>query len=125
MAETLALVSVNNQLAVDVKKAEIKTLVIERITKLGLGTAAYRQSTEFLLLVCNLVEHLVNKKKHPINKKEMVIDILHQLFILTAVERTSLESNIDFLHSNKNIKKLSQWKLFCAGVKEYFWTQKK
>lgn len=125
MADTLSLVSVNNQLAVDVKRTEIKALVIERITKLGLNTPAYRNSTEHLLLLCNLVEHLVNTKKHALNKKELVIDIMHQLFILNPVERTCLESNIDFLHSNNNIKKLSKWTLFCAGVKEYFGLKKK
>lgn len=125
MADTLNLVSVNNQLAVDVKRTEIKSLVIERITKLGLNTQAYRGSVEHLLLLCNLVEHLTNTKKHKVNKKELVLDILHQLFILNPVERLSIEANIDFLHANSNIKKLSHWKLFCAGVKEYFGLKKK
>jgi hypothetical protein len=116
----LELVSVNNDLALDVKRNEIKNKIIARINELGVTVATYRLNNEFLLLVCNLVEHLVNKKKYKIDKKVLVVEILNQLFTLNTVEKTNVESNIEFLWNNKNIKKVSAWKLFCVGVREYF-----
>ena len=83
------------------------------------------KNNEFLLLICNLVEHLVNKKKYKIDKKVLVVEILNQLFTLNAVEKANVESNIEFLWNNKNIKKVSAFKLFCVGVKEYFGFTKK
>ena len=116
----LELVSVNNDLALDVKRNEIKNKIIARINELGITVATYRLNNEFLLLICNLVEHLVNKKKYKIDKKVLVTEILNQLFTLNAVEKNNVESNIEFLWNNKNIKKVSAWKLFCVGIKEYF-----
>lgn len=121
----LELVSVNNDLALDVKRNEIKNKIIARISELGITVATYRLNNEFLLLICNLVEHLVNKKKYKIDKKVLVVEILNQLFTLNAVEKANVESNIEFLWNNKNIKKVSAFKLFCVGVKEYFGFTKK
>jgi hypothetical protein len=103
----LELVSVNNDLALDVKRNEIKNKIIARISELGITVATYRLNNEFLLLICNLVEHLVNKKKYKIDKKVLVVEILNQLFTLNAVEKANVESNIEFLWNNKNIKKVS------------------
>jgi hypothetical protein len=121
----LELVSVNNDLAFDVKRTEIKNKIIARVNELGITIATYRLNNEFLLLVCNLVEHLVNKKKYKIDKKVLVVEILNQLFTLNAVEKANVESNIEFLWNNKNIKSVSRWKLFCVGVKECFGYTKK
>lgn len=126
MANNLDLVSINNSLALDVKKQEIKTKIINRINELGLTISNYRGNTELILLCANLVEHLVDKKKFKkLDKKEMVIDVLNTLFNLTPQEKMALDANIEFLHSNKNIKKVSGFKLFCVGVKEYFGFTKK
>ena len=116
----LSIVPIQNNLAFDVKKNEIKSKIIERIKELNINTATYRLNNEFLLLVCNLVEHLV-KKKYKINKKEFVVEIMNQLFVgLTPAELQTINSNIEFLWCNKNIKKLSSFYLFCCGVYEYF-----
>ena len=120
----LELVSVNNDLALDMKRNDIKSKIIARINELGINTATYRLNNEFLLLICNLVEHLVNKKKYKIDKKVLVIEILNQLFTLNVIGKTNVESNIEFLWNNKNIKKLSAFKLFCVGMKEYFYPKK-
>jgi len=122
---SLELVSINNDLALDVKRNEIKSKIIARINELGITITTYRLNNEFLLLICNLVEHLVNKKKYKIDKKILVVEILNQLFTLNAVEKANVESNIEFLWNNKNIKKVSAFKLFCVGVKECFGYTKK
>jgi len=121
--DNLGLVPIQNSLAVDVKRIEIKNKIITRIGELGLVISNYRNSTEFLLLILNLIEHLV-VKKDKINKKELAIEVLNEVFGLNELERNNINSNIDFLHQNKNIKKVSMWKLFKCGMKELFFSKK-
>ena len=120
---TLSLVPIQNQLAVDVKKSEVKALIMARLGELNLNMPNYRGNSEFLLLVLNLIEHLV-AKKDKISKKELAIEIINDIFNLTEVERNNIESNIQFLWENKNIKKVSMWKLFKCGISEYFLKKK-
>lgn len=115
----LTVVEIRNSLALDVKRSEVKSQIKKRVNELGLNLATYKNNNEFLLLILNLIEHLVVKRDH-INKKELALEILHELFTITAVERQTYDSNIEFLWSNKSIKKVSKWKLFKAGVCEWF-----
>ena len=119
----LDLVSVTPNLALDIKKTEIKDKVIARLTELKLADTKYKNSSDILLLVCNLVEHLVRDKK--ISKKDIVLDIFQTLFNLTPEERIIINENIEFLHSNKAIKKLSRFYLFACGAYEYLFRSKK
>jgi len=114
---SLNVVSITPNLALDIKKNEIKDKVITRLTELKLADTKYKNSSDILLLICNLVEHLTRDKKF--SKKEIVIDIIDTLFILTDDEKLVISNNIEFLHSNKAIKKLSSFYLFCCSAYEY------
>jgi len=120
----LELVPIQNSLGVDVKRAEIKKLIMTRLNELNINLPNYRNSNEFLLLILNLIEHLVIKK-NKISKKELALEIINDIFNLTEIERNNVDSNIEFLWSNKNIKKVSMWKLFRCGIKELFFNKKK
>jgi len=120
----LSLVCVKNQLGVDIKRNEAKKRILDRITELGLTNNTYKNNQEFLLLVCNLAEYLITKKDK-VSKKEIVLEVINQLFNLQPQERQAVEANIEFLHESNMIKKVSKWKLFCAGVKELFFSKKK
>jgi hypothetical protein len=119
----LELVSITPSLALEVKTNEIKTKIIERIVELKLTDSKYKLSQDVLLLVCNLLEHLVRDKK--IKKKELAVEILNGLYVLNATEKQIVENSIEFLHSNKAIKKLSRFYLFCCGVYEIFFRKQK
>lgn len=119
----LEIIQITPSLALDVKINEIKEKIIKRLMDLKLTDSKYKLSNDVLLLVCNLVEHLVRDKK--INKKNIVLDIIHGVFVLSAAERTQLDASIEFLHSNGNIKKLSKFYLFCVGAYEYVFKSKK
>lgn len=124
MSSSLALVAVQPNLASDIKRQEIIKQIQDRITELNLRLPDYKNNTEFVLLVLNLIEHLV-KKKHKIDKKKLAVHILSTLLNLTAQEISALETNIEFLHSNNMIKKVSRFWAFCCGVNEYFTRSKK
>ena len=116
----LQIVPLTNNILVDFKKQDIKTKIIERIHELNLNLPLYKNDQEFLTLVCNLIEYLVKSKKDNINKIELVLLIYQQLFGLTADEQEGLKNNINILHLQKKIKKVSMWKLFKCGVSEFF-----
>jgi len=120
---SLNLVSITPNLALDVKNAEIKDKVIKRLTDLKLADTKYKNSSDILLLICNLVEHLTRDKK--ISKKAIVMDIVDTLFNLTPEEQLIINDNIEFLHSNHAIKKLSKFYLFCCSAYEYLFRKKK
>jgi len=123
MADRLELISITPTLAVDVKMNEIKDKIIKRLIDLKLTDQKYKMSNDVLLLVCNLAEHLCKDKK--ISKKNIVLDIIHAIYVLKNEERAQLEYSIEFLHSNRAIKKLSRFYLFCVSVREYFFKSKK
>jgi hypothetical protein len=113
----LDLVSITPSLGVEIKKNEIKKKIIERLNELGLCDQKFKISTDVILLICNLLEHLVKDKK--INKKDLLLEIFQQVYNIQANDRSVIEQQVEFLHSNKAIKKLSKFYLFCCGVYEY------
>jgi len=115
----LQIVSLKNNLLYDVTVSQIKNKIISRLNELHLSQPKYKTDNEFLVLVCNLIEFLV-KKKDKIVKKQLAIDIFTDLFNLNDDEKVTLGNNIDFVHANGTIKKISQWKLFKCGLYELF-----
>ncbi len=116
----LSLVSLRNNILLDVKRQAYKAKILERIKELGLDISKYAHDQEFILLVCNIIEHLVKKSDH-IPKKDLAVEIFTELFEpITEVHKQILEASIDFLHKNGNIKKVSAYKLFRVGVNELF-----
>lgn len=124
MSSTLELIQVQPNLARDIKRQEIIKTIQDRITTLNLPLHSYKNNTEFVLLVLNLIEHLV-VKSNKIDKKALAVQILTVMLNLNATEAQTLDTNIEFLHSNKMIKKVSKFKLFCVGVGELFFSKKK
>jgi hypothetical protein len=125
---SLALVPVQPNLATDIKRQEIIKTIQDRITALNLPLNQYKTNTEFVLLVLNLIEHLVpkqKKEKKKIDKKQLAIDILSTMLGLNPAEQVTLGVNIEFLHSNKMIKRINKFVLFCVGASEYFGLKKK
>ena len=122
MSGDLSVIHITPNLCYEIRKQEIKKKVIDRLTELNLLDQKYKNNQDILLLVCNLVEHLVKEKK--INKKELVLDIITSLYN-NSNERAIYDSNIEFLHSTKAIKKLSKFYLFCVGLYEYFFKRQK
>ena len=115
----LQIVSLKNNLLYDVTVSQIKNKIITRLNELHLTQPKYKTDNEFLVLVCNLIEFLVTKK-NKIVKKQLCIDIFTDLFDLNDDEKVTLSNNIDFVHANGTIKKISQWKLFKCGLYELF-----
>jgi len=119
---SLDLIAITPNLSLEIKQNEIKTKIIARLTELKLNDAKYKLSQDVLLLVANLLEHLVKDKK--INKKQLLLDIFVIVFNIQAPDRLQIENQLEFLHSNKAIKKLSRFYLFCCSAYELVFKSK-
>lgn len=120
---SLEIVSLKNNILKDVKYNEVKQKIINRLNELNLNQPHYKNDQEYLLLICNLIEHLIIKKDE-INKLDLINDIYITLFNIDDLDKETLKRNIDFLHKNKQIKKVSYFKLFLCGINEYFFKKK-
>jgi len=111
-----------NELAQDIKVAEIKNKICDRLNNIE-NLQDYKLNNEFLVLATNLVEFYV-KKKYNIDKMNLVISIYDRIFAnLTDDEKTTIRRNIQFIYNNGHIKKISYYKLMFCGIKE--WLKKK
>lgn len=121
---SLEVVPIRNNLLVDVNSSKIKLNIINRIRELNIEFTKYKLDAEMLTYVCNLIEYLVTKKDN-IDKKQLVLDIYRDLLgpDFTDDVATLITNNIEFIHKNKNIKKVSYYKLFKTGL--YEWIKKK
>lgn len=115
----LNIIPLKNNILLDYKTVEIKNKIINRVNDLNLDINKYKNDTEFLTLICNLIEYSVRKKDN-INKLDLCLSIYQQYYNLNEDETSLLKNNIDYIHKNKNIKKLSFYKLFKTSFSEWF-----
>ena len=105
---------------------EILKLVQSKIPefiKLKVGNSI---ELELILLLCNIVENAIsNGNKHKIDKKQLVCDVIQRLFNLNPVELKAVEAQIDYLHNNSMIKKISRIYKFGKWLYECCITSKK
>jgi len=86
-------------------EAEVGSVVIQQISLLG-DLKKFKFDVEFILYVCNLVEHLVSINK--LDKKKIVLNVVGSVFSLNINEVEVISNMIEFLHSNKLIKKIEE-----------------
>ncbi len=67
---------------------------------------------EFILHVCNLIE---NSNVHNINKKELALKVLSQVFGFNDNDKIEISQQIDFLYNCGKIKKTT----FVTSAKHY------
>ena len=119
---SLEIVGLKNNIKYDFTVNDIKNKIVNRVNELGLNNIKYKHDNEFLVLICNLIEFLV-QKKDKITKSDLCYLIYAEIFDLDRSnedEKIMLKHNIDFIHANGSIKKISKWKLFKCGVYEFF-----
>ena len=119
----LSVIPIKHGLFTDYRFTEVKSAIIKRLTELGMIHLKYKLDNEFLTLLTNLIEYLV-VKKDKINKKDLALEIMREFFAATDEDLEIISKNIEYLHSNKVIKKVSYWKLFKTGLAEWFFKKR-
>jgi Cdc6-like AAA superfamily ATPase len=122
MSDGLGVVPLKNHLFSDFREDQIKKIINARLQELNMTNPKYKLDAEFLTFLTNLIEYLVQKKDN-VDKKRIAIEIMRDIFGATEEEQELLKRNIDYLHSNKVIKKVSYYKLFKTAIWE--WMTKK
>ena len=107
-----------NTLLSDKRFADVKEIILKRLQEFP-NIDKYKFNNEFLSLACSLIEHLVHKDDK-INKKELLLSIYDILFTEISLEdKQQISNNVEFLLDNKQIKKVSYYKLFKSTLSEW------
>jgi len=79
------------------------------------GRDNIRVELELIRTVCNIVENSNipknNKENLKVDKKKLVIDALHKVFVYNENEKNIVANIIDFLFNNNFIKKIGYYKI--------------
>lgn len=102
------IVPLKNRLLKDKRVSEIYSTLVEWVQSLP-NYKQYKMDIELLKNICKKVENLV-KKSDGINKRDLVVDIFAYVFELSDLEKSFIVNNIEFLLSNKDIKKIKSIK---------------
>lgn len=113
------LIPLQNGLLRDVKQHNVVSKILERLNELNLLDKKYVSDAEFILYVMNLIEHLVDKKDK-LDKKQLLKDLLKHHYGATEGDLVVIDKTIEFLHTKKQVKKVSYYKLFKCALKEWF-----
>ena len=111
-----------NALSRCIDKNNIVVKVVARLQSIP-NFREYKDSMENLLYICVLVEHMVKPSKNikdKIDKKLLVLEIMEKAYGASNVNKDVISGNIDFLHENKRIKKVSMINFICGSLSEWF-----
>lgn len=83
-----------------------------------------KDDMEFLNLICNLIEFLVEKHRKNllsfrIDKKKMICDVFETVYSITPEERIQLERHIQFIFENGMISTVSNYRIFKKSFSAY------
>ena len=115
------LVTMKNSLIKDQRIADLNIVVKDKLASLP-PNISYKNSSEFILYVCKLVENVVCKADK-LNKKELVLNILKPLLSLNDAESKIAGEIIEFLHSNGLIQAIKKSKKIKSSI--ISWLKKK
>ena len=111
-----------NGLSRSIDKNNIVVKIVARLQALP-NFREYKDDLENLLYVCVLCEHLVKPSKNvkdKIDKRLLVLEVFEKAYGASNINKDVISSNIDFLHENKRIKKVSMINYICGSLSEWF-----
>ncbi len=120
MATPLPYIQPKNSLARELRKKQIVETVISRVSELNTNSRK-KDDMEFILLVCQLLEHLV-LKKDKIDKKALALNVFRGLFNgdICEDDLEKISQHIEFLWENKQIIKVSFFRKIPSILCEWF-----
>lgn len=121
--QSVDLVKYKNGLNNHVKRNNLILKIVEKITNIPKFQELTQPNihSELILLVCSIIENTVIKKDK-IDKKQLCIDIFTELgFIKNESDKEHVKNIIEFLHSNKHIKKIKTYKKAYIYIKDWFY----
>jgi len=103
--------------------------IVEKVkAELTLNPVEHKSNMELLLMICTIIENLVDNKDKTDKKKINKLAIAHEVYskLFTAMSKADLDAvttNIEFLIDNKKIKVYSLFKRIWKNL--LVWLEKK
>ena len=113
-----SLISVKNAVVKNQKQDDILLMVKDKLAGLS-NPQQYKFCNDFLLYVCKLVEAFFIKKDN-VDKKQVVLDIMKNVFGHNDTELKLVSTAIEFLFSNGLITKIKLSKSLKQSVCNWF-----
>ena len=93
-----------NSLLKDIKINKVIQFILTELQKIP-DVQKFKNDLELICMAINLVENLI-KKKDKIDKQMIIFNVFQKLFSLTPADQKILSDSIEFLISNKKVKKI-------------------
>lgn len=122
MSSNFCYIMPKNGLAKDAKINLLVTRIIQKVSEIP-NHQEYKGNMELLKMICIMVEHGINNKdkKLKIDKKDIVFQVYSRLWNAMAPQAMKdLESNIEYLWQNGQIKRKGMWSIVSASVCDWF-----
>lgn len=119
--DTLELVKPKFNLVGAQTTAQLVDYIVKKLQGID-NLATMKTDPEIIKYICNLVENVFyDNKALKLDKKQIVFQILRKVIpILTDDDVLSIGKTIEFLHSNKLIKKISKSKTLTYKALRFF-----
>jgi hypothetical protein len=87
------IIPLKNGLFSDFRVHKVKEEIISKLRELGMTNEKYKLDVEFLTYLVNVIEHLV-LKKDKIDKKELCLNIMREIFGASEEDCLIISANI-------------------------------
>ena len=120
MAINLSFVKTKHSLWEASQRSALCAAICDRVREVD-NYEKLKFDNELLIFLCSCVENSVDKKdKIKINKKALVFEVLDKLFDMSSDDKAIISASIEFLHSNKLIKKVGILKKWSRLTSDFF-----
>ena len=120
MAINLSYIHTKNSLWEASQRSALCAAICDRVKEVD-NYEKLKFDNELLIFLCSCVENSVDKKdKTKIDKKALVFEVLDKLFEMSSDDKAILSASIEFLHSNKLIKKVGTLKKYSRLASDFF-----
>ena len=117
MAINLSYVHTKNNLLVAEQKSSVSSAIVAKVQELD-DHLKLKFDTELCVFICRCIENALECKK--INKKQLAFEVYDKLFEMSSDDKHIISTLIDFLCSNKLIKKKNTFKKWSRLTSDWF-----
>lgn len=120
MAINLSFVKTKHSLFEASQRSALCVAICDRVREVD-NYEKLKFDNELLIFLCSCVENSIDKKdKIKIDKKTLVFEVLDKLFDMSSDDKAIISASIEFLHSNKLIKKVGVLKKYSRLATDWF-----
>jgi len=117
MAINLSYIHTKNTLLVAEQKSSVSSAIVAKVQELD-NYEKLKFDTELCVFICRCIENALECKK--VDKKKLAFEVYDKLFEMSSDDKQIISTLIDFLCSNKLIKKMNTVKKWSRLTSDFF-----